>query len=210
MSDGPVPDPQETIRRLRTGVYSDAILDAAESCFFQTGFSDTKMAVVAARAGVSVGTLYKHFRSKEALLAALAMRHREALLRVIDQCAHVGDPVERLRAIVVQGLGLAEDGRALFAVYLELKSVVETEVEALGGLGEAETHARFQRAAAEAFALGLESGHFKSALAPDRIAAVLCAALNVEIVDWAKGDRKDSLRQRGEAVLDLVLNGVKS
>jgi AcrR family transcriptional regulator len=210
MADDSATDPQERIRQLRSSVYSEAILDAAETCFFHSGFSDAKMAVVATRAGVSVGTLYKHFRSKEALLAALAMRHREALLRAIDQSATVQDPSDRLRAIVSQGLSLAEERGALFAVYLELQSVVESQVQALGGVGEAETRARFQRAVAEAFEQGLESGHFKSAVAADRIGTMLCAALNVEIVAWANGDRADSLRERGEAVLDLVLNGVRS
>jgi AcrR family transcriptional regulator len=210
MAERTNPDPQQKIRSLRTGVYTEAILEAAETCFFHSGFYETKMAVVAASAGVSVGTLYKHFRSKEALLAALAMRHREGLLRAIDQTASVADPVERLRALIVRALTMAEEKGALFAVYLELRVVVEQQVEALGGVGDAETRARFQRAVAEAFAQGLESGQLESALAPDRIGTMLCAALNVEIVDWANGDRKESLRQRGEAVLDLVLNGVKS
>lgn len=210
MPSAPENDPQETIRRLRTSVYSEAILDAAERCFFESGYSEAKMAEVAAQAGVSVGTLYKHFRSKEALLAALAMRHRRVWLGVLEESASIGDPVERLRVMVTQGLSIAEEGGALFAVYLELKSQVETEVRALGGLCEDETHARFQHAVAQAFEQGLENGLFKSAIAPDRVGAMLCAALNVEILDWAKGGRKDSLRQRGEAVLDLVLNGVMS
>ncbi|ROR73011.1 TetR/AcrR family transcriptional regulator [Bogoriella caseilytica] len=55
----------------------DRILDAAELLFFRDGIAVTGVDAVAAEAGVSVVTLYKHHRSKENLL-------REVLRRRFD------------------------------------------------------------------------------------------------------------------------------
>lgn len=48
-----------------------AILDAARREFLEKGFGDTTMAGVAATAGVSVATVYRHVRSKEELFEAV-------------------------------------------------------------------------------------------------------------------------------------------
>lgn len=48
-----------------------ALLDAALEVFFERGLSAARMEDVAARAGLSKGTLYLYFASKEALFAAL-------------------------------------------------------------------------------------------------------------------------------------------
>jgi AcrR family transcriptional regulator len=60
----------------------DRVLVAARECFAQS--SGAQMQDVARRAGVGVGTLYRHFASKEALVVALALDcvgeiHRYAL-----------------------------------------------------------------------------------------------------------------------------------
>ena len=48
------------------------ILSAALACFAEKGFAATRMEDVAARAGITKGTVYLYFESKEALFKALA------------------------------------------------------------------------------------------------------------------------------------------
>ncbi len=48
------------------------ILDAAMACFIAQGFHPTSMRDIAQAAGVSLGNLYNHFASKEALILAVA------------------------------------------------------------------------------------------------------------------------------------------
>jgi AcrR family transcriptional regulator len=48
------------------------ILDAALGCFAEKGFAGTRMDDIAARAGISKGTIYLYFDSKEAVFKALA------------------------------------------------------------------------------------------------------------------------------------------
>src|SRR6187551_1703661 len=48
------------------------ILEAALACFAQKGFAATRMDDIAARAGITKGTIYLYFDSKEAVFKALA------------------------------------------------------------------------------------------------------------------------------------------
>jgi AcrR family transcriptional regulator len=50
------------------------ILDAALACFSERGFAATRMDDIARRAGISKGTIYLYFDSKEAVFKALAQR----------------------------------------------------------------------------------------------------------------------------------------
>jgi AcrR family transcriptional regulator len=50
------------------------ILGAALACFSEKGFAATRMEDIARRAGISKGTIYLYFESKEAVFKALAQR----------------------------------------------------------------------------------------------------------------------------------------
>lgn len=53
----------------------DAILEAAAQVFERHGYADATTDRIAARAGVSIGSLYQYFGDKRALLVAVAERH---------------------------------------------------------------------------------------------------------------------------------------
>lgn len=58
----------------RSSAKRSAILDAAQACFLDHGFSSTSMDMVAATAGVSKATIYAHFQSKDELFGAIIQR----------------------------------------------------------------------------------------------------------------------------------------
>jgi len=62
-------------RRRRKGERPQELLDAALSLFVEKGFATTRIEEVAQRAGVSKGTLYLYFASKEDLLTAVIAQH---------------------------------------------------------------------------------------------------------------------------------------
>lgn len=66
--------PSSSIRQRRKDARPSELLDAALALFVEKGFAATKSEEVAARAGVSKGTLYLYFPSKEELLKAV-IRH---------------------------------------------------------------------------------------------------------------------------------------
>jgi AcrR family transcriptional regulator len=59
------------------------VLDGARRAFAEEGL-DADMASIARRAGVGVGTVYRHFETKEALLLALALDHFERLADIAE------------------------------------------------------------------------------------------------------------------------------
>lgn len=86
-------------RRSRDTV--QAILDAAARLFAAAGYARTTTNHVAERAGVSIGSLYEYFPSKDAILVALTERHlAEAEERLRAELAAVRRPGLALAAVV--------------------------------------------------------------------------------------------------------------
>ena len=65
----------------------DAVLEATARVLVEEGFDKASTNRIAARAGVSVGSLYQYFDGKEALVRALAERHHEQLMGVLALAA---------------------------------------------------------------------------------------------------------------------------
>jgi AcrR family transcriptional regulator len=65
------------VRQERSGRTLQRLLDASEAVIEEKGFADASVADIAARAGCSVGTFYRRFRDKDALLHALDERLAE-------------------------------------------------------------------------------------------------------------------------------------
>jgi AcrR family transcriptional regulator len=61
-----------------------AILDAAEDIFAEQGLAGAHMNDIATRAGVAVGTMYNHFKDRDAMLAALMRERRMGMYAVMD------------------------------------------------------------------------------------------------------------------------------
>lgn len=98
-------NPTEPTRRQRRKEARPAELAAAAlALFVEKGFAATRLDDVAARAGVSKGTLYLYFDSKEALFRAVI---EESVLPLIDACelkveALGADPERLLRELLVE------------------------------------------------------------------------------------------------------------
>jgi AcrR family transcriptional regulator len=69
----------------------ETILDAASELFARRGES-VQMDEIAERAGLGVGTLYRHFADKQALRAAIIGRRFEAMTGVARSAEQIEDP----------------------------------------------------------------------------------------------------------------------
>lgn len=80
--------------RRRAEARPDEVLDAALAVFVDKGFAATKVDDIARRAGVSKGTVYLYFASKEALLEGIVQRAVAPIAdtAVPDMAAFRGDP----------------------------------------------------------------------------------------------------------------------
>lgn len=70
----------------------EKVLASARAAFGETGI-DTQVDDIARRAGVGVGTVYRHFPTKDALVQALAESHFDRLADIVEAGLEVdGDP----------------------------------------------------------------------------------------------------------------------
>ena len=78
------------------------ILEAALASFAEKGFAGTRMDDIAARAGITKGTIYLYFKSKEELFKALARQSiGERILAITQQLEGAdGSAAEQLRFVL--------------------------------------------------------------------------------------------------------------
>jgi AcrR family transcriptional regulator len=74
----------------------DAILGAALELFAERGFHGTAVPLIAERAGVGAGTVYRYFESKEAIVNALFQQHKEALMTALIKDLPIGAPTREV------------------------------------------------------------------------------------------------------------------
>jgi AcrR family transcriptional regulator len=91
-------DQVKTARRPRAdGLRNrERVLEAAKAVF-SIGGPDGSLEAVARHAGVGIGTLYRHFPTREALFEAVYRREVEQLVDLADQLKTQVAPVEALR-----------------------------------------------------------------------------------------------------------------
>jgi AcrR family transcriptional regulator len=90
---------QEVVVRADAQVNRERILAAAEEVFATSG-AEGSTEDVARRAGVGVGTVFRHFPTKQQLIAATVVRHFELLIAEARELALHDDPGTALRALM--------------------------------------------------------------------------------------------------------------
>jgi AcrR family transcriptional regulator len=95
---------ETSVRQRRKEARPAEIMAAALELFVERGFAATKLDDVAARAGVSKGTLYLYFVSKEELFKAVI---QQGILPVLEQgeemlAQHTGDTASLLRDMITR------------------------------------------------------------------------------------------------------------
>lgn len=78
-------DSGKGVRAEKREAQINRILEAARTCFVQSGFRGASMHDICREAGMSPGALYRYFPSKEALIEAIAERDRVNDLRNLAQ-----------------------------------------------------------------------------------------------------------------------------
>ena len=74
----------------------ERVLEAAK-VVFSAGGPEASLEAVAREAGVGIGTLYRHFPTREALYEAVYRREVEQLSELAEELKDDGEPVEALR-----------------------------------------------------------------------------------------------------------------
>ncbi len=83
MARRPVTKPRKNASQERSRATVDALVEATARILVSEGFDKASTNRIAERAGVSVGSLYQYFPSKEAIVGAVIDRHNQELMRVV-------------------------------------------------------------------------------------------------------------------------------
>ncbi len=91
-------DPGKNARKPRADALRnrERVLEAAKAVF-SAGGPDASLEAVARRAGVGIGTLYRHFPTRESLFEAVYRREVEQLVGLAEQLKSDAAPVDALR-----------------------------------------------------------------------------------------------------------------
>ena len=137
---------------------------------------------VAKDAGVGVGTAYRHFATRQALLEALAQDSLIALAETARQAADDPDPAHGLRTLITEGLRALEKNPALEPVLAS-----GTDLEPARDL-----LASFERL--------LGKGAVRPGVTPNDLRALICGVQHA--ADVAGGNR--------DLYLEVMLAGLRS
>jgi AcrR family transcriptional regulator len=119
----------------RSRLTVNAILEATARVLIKEGYDRSSTNRIAAKAGVSIGSLYQYFPSKEALVAAVSERHSREVLRSI-RSALIKVAARPIEEAVHGFVSIAIDAHR---VNPKLHRVLAEEIPRLGPIESVET-----------------------------------------------------------------------
>ena len=138
MARRPLTSPRKQASQDRSRATVDALVEATARILVREGFDAASTNHISSKAGVSVGSLYQYFPSKEALVAAVIDRHHEQLMQVVRGALAelASDPLETaVRKLVAAAI-------KAHAVDPELHRVLTEQIPRTGRLENIETFSR--------------------------------------------------------------------
>lgn len=177
------------------------ILDATARVLVERGFSETTTNRVAESAGISVGSLYQYFPSREALVAAVAQRYSETMKAALEALlvqTQADDLETALRRLL---LGITE----VHAVDPELSRILATELPRLGDMEWRKDIAARAIAIAEAL-LTAHRHELRVGLDRESAAFVVAKASEAVMVSIAQSSEERDPTAIEQALLDMLLS----
>jgi AcrR family transcriptional regulator len=150
------------------------IIEAALACFTRRGYNNTTMDDIVAESGLSKGSLYWYFKSKdelfaEAMLSVFTDVGQEAFA-ALEQCTAASD---KLRVIAQIAVGISKKIEGFFGLFLEFWASSPRREEAgqlwLGML------VQFKDIIVEIIEEGIRNGEFKPVDAEELVWAMMAA-----------------------------------
>lgn len=203
------PTLHKAIKTFTRAAYHQAILDAAERVFIREGYHEAKMADVAAETGVSVGTLYNYFPSKELVFASIVRRGKDQLFAALEHAVEQPEPLPRVRALLGVALSFIEERGALFSLYTRLGMTGESDIQRLGGEEAEQGFVRFLSMLAAALEEAARAGLVRRDVDPAHLASALAGISNGYVAAWLRSGREESIASRVDDILKLFLEGAE-
>jgi AcrR family transcriptional regulator len=124
---------RDVVRPLRADARRNrqAVIDAASKLFAEQGL-DAQMPDVARAANVGVGTVYRHFPTKDQLIAAIASQHFDRMAERGRQDLELADPWEGICDFIRFAIQIQADDRGLCEIMSSRPELMDTAARAAG------------------------------------------------------------------------------
>lgn len=126
--------PPERSQRIDARRNRKRVVAAARRCMAREGL-DAQMEEIARLAGVGVGTVYRHFRTKDELVEALAGERFERLEELAREALAQDDPWKSFEGFIRASARIQTDDRALSEVLTSRPGTMGRAAERVGILG---------------------------------------------------------------------------
>jgi TetR/AcrR family transcriptional regulator, fatty acid metabolism regulator protein len=182
------------------------ILLAAIEVFAEHGYFNSRISEIARKADVADGTVYLYFKNKEQILtAAIDYAFSTFMHAARSELKNIAEPREQLRRLAVLHLESLGANRGLAMVF-------QTELRQSAKFLSEFSHRRL----VEYFDLirsvvraGQAAGQFRPEVS-DKIAAnCFFGAMDAMVTSWLLSEREYKLGPAGNALVDVILNGME-
>ena len=171
----------------------ERLLDAAAKVF-SAGEGQASLEAVALQAGVGIGTLYRHFPTREALFEAVYRHEVDQLVALAEKFSLTADPVEALRKWLHANVRLVATKKGM------------VEALQLGAHGSSDLKAysfeRMTKAIGLLLDRGVASGEIRSDVPPEELLRTLIGIFYSQGAgDW---------RPRALRLVDVFVDGLRA
>jgi AcrR family transcriptional regulator len=183
------------------------ILDAAAAVFSRLGFHEARMDDIVRESGLSKGTLYWYFTSKDAIITGLMQRIFDLGMgglrrlegadgsvreRLLDYTRRLGEDFQRLSAVQ----SIAFEFYAVAARHKTVRQFLK------------EYFKQYRATVARLIAQGVERGEFRP-VDPDTVATTLAALYEGLVLLWFVDREAVPWETQGTASVRLLLDGLR-
>jgi len=170
----------------------ERLMEAAKAGFAEAG-PDVSLEEIARRAGVGIGTLYRHFPTRDALIEAVYRRELEAFAEAGDQLAATLPPGKALHAWM-----------HLLVDYIATKKVIATAVATMVSDSAdlyASSGTRITDAMRAMIVRAVEAGDVRADVDPDDLMRAL--------VGFSYGNASPGWEASAKRLIDILMDGLR-
>jgi AcrR family transcriptional regulator len=168
------------------------LIDAAKAAFADVGVG-VSLEEIARRAGVGIGTLYRHFPSREAVVEAVYRREVEQLAEAVPRLLKSSPPDEALHKWM-----------HLFVDYIATKRLIAPSLEAIAGASSAlraNSGELITQAMSTLVKRAVEHGQVRKDIAPSDLLRA--------IVGVSYGNPDQAWEASARRLIDLLMDGLR-
>lgn len=183
------------------------IMEAAMACFSRKGYTNTTMDDIVAESGLSKGTLYWYFDSKDDLFSSAAAAFFEDFSQeTLAELEQFATATEKLRVGARSLVDLTREAEGLFGLFIEYW--LQSEHREEGRRFWAEMLVGYQTAIADIIEEGTRSGEFKPVDARALVWAIMAAYDGLAAYGLFLPDM--DLEQISGVFIETLLKGLKA